>query len=45
LKPSVSSIPEDLLMDDSSAPDEQVHSSDDEDIGADHIPKVNLQQD
>ncbi|GJR43111.1 hypothetical protein Tco_1311214 [Tanacetum coccineum] len=45
LKPSVSSIPEDLHMDADSAPDEQVHSSDDEDIGNDHIPKVNLKQD
>ncbi|GKD35962.1 hypothetical protein Tco_1251471, partial [Tanacetum coccineum] len=45
LKPCVSSIPEDLHMDDDSAPDEQVHSSDDEDIGNDHIPKVNLKQD
>ncbi|GJW54435.1 hypothetical protein Tco_0098520 [Tanacetum coccineum] len=45
LKPSVSSIPEDLHIDDDTAPDEQVHSSDDEDIGNDHIPKVNLMQD
>ncbi|GJW52553.1 hypothetical protein Tco_0096638 [Tanacetum coccineum] len=45
LKPSVSSIPEDLHMDADSAPDEQVYSSDDEDIGHDHIPKVNLKQD
>ncbi|GKC46802.1 hypothetical protein Tco_1064524, partial [Tanacetum coccineum] len=45
LKPSVSSIPKDLHMDADSAPDEQVHSSDDEDIGNDHIPKVNLKQD
>ncbi|GJW19545.1 hypothetical protein Tco_0026981 [Tanacetum coccineum] len=44
LKPSISSIPEDLHMDDDLAPDEQVHSSDDEDIGNDHIPKVNLTQ-
>ncbi|GJW52267.1 hypothetical protein Tco_0093618 [Tanacetum coccineum] len=44
-KPSVSSIPEDLHMDDDYALDEQVHSSDDEDIGSDHIPKVNLKQD
>ncbi|GKF19264.1 hypothetical protein Tco_0067902, partial [Tanacetum coccineum] len=40
LKPFVSSILEDLHMDDDSAPDEQVHSSDDEDIGNDHIPKA-----
>ncbi|GJW05562.1 hypothetical protein Tco_1564418 [Tanacetum coccineum] len=45
LKPSVSSIPEDLHMDADSAPDEQVHSYNDEDIGNDHIPKVNLKQD
>ncbi|GJS19681.1 retrovirus-related pol polyprotein from transposon TNT 1-94 [Tanacetum coccineum] len=45
LKPYVSSIPEDLHMDADSAPDEQVHSSDDEDIGNDHIPTVNLKQD
>ncbi|GKC87832.1 retrovirus-related pol polyprotein from transposon TNT 1-94 [Tanacetum coccineum] len=45
LKPSVSSIPEDLHMDDDSTLDEQVHSSDDEDIRNDHIPKVNLKQD
>nr|GEZ43721.1 hypothetical protein [Tanacetum cinerariifolium] len=32
-------------MDDDMAPDAQVHSSDDEDIGNAHIPKVNLQQD
>nr|GEW02418.1 retrovirus-related Pol polyprotein from transposon TNT 1-94 [Tanacetum cinerariifolium] len=45
LRPSVSSIPEDLHMDDDTASDEQVHSSDDEDIKNAHIPKVNLQQD
>ncbi|GKD20707.1 hypothetical protein Tco_1222410 [Tanacetum coccineum] len=39
-KSSVSSILEDLPMNDDSAPDEQVHSSDDEDIGSDHIPKA-----
>ncbi|GKE40059.1 hypothetical protein Tco_1463464 [Tanacetum coccineum] len=44
LKPSVSSIPEDLHMDDDSAPNEQAQSSDDEDIGHDHIPTVNLRQ-
>ncbi|GJV33683.1 putative reverse transcriptase domain-containing protein [Tanacetum coccineum] len=32
-------------MNDDSAPNKQVHSSDDEDIGSDHIPKVNLKQD
>ncbi|GJT87765.1 hypothetical protein Tco_1069482 [Tanacetum coccineum] len=44
LKPSVSSIPEDLHMDDDMAPDKQVHLSGDEDIGHDHIPTVNLKQ-
>ncbi|GJW38804.1 hypothetical protein Tco_0064649 [Tanacetum coccineum] len=44
LKPSISSIPEDLHMDDDTAPDEQVHSSDDEDLKNDHIPTVNLKQ-
>ncbi|GJS95910.1 retrovirus-related pol polyprotein from transposon TNT 1-94 [Tanacetum coccineum] len=34
-----------LHMDDDSTFDEQVDSSDDEDIGNDHIPKVNLKQD
>nr|GEV19061.1 hypothetical protein [Tanacetum cinerariifolium] len=32
-------------MDEDMAPDEQVQSSDDEDIGSAHIPKVNLRQD
>ncbi|GJU80842.1 hypothetical protein Tco_1283207 [Tanacetum coccineum] len=45
LRPSVSSTPDDLNMDDDSVLDEQVHSSDDEDIGNDHIPKVNLKHD
>nr|GFA79625.1 hypothetical protein [Tanacetum cinerariifolium] len=45
LKPSVSSILEFLYMDDDMAPDEHVHSSDDEDIRNAYIPKVNLQQD
>ncbi|GJW69338.1 hypothetical protein Tco_0123762 [Tanacetum coccineum] len=40
LKPFVSSIPKDLHMDADSAPNEQVHSSDDEDIGNAHIPKA-----
>ncbi|GJZ72484.1 hypothetical protein Tco_0636335 [Tanacetum coccineum] len=44
LKSSVSSIPEDIHMDDDTAPDEQVHSSGDEDIGHDHIPIMNLKQ-
>nr|GEU89603.1 hypothetical protein [Tanacetum cinerariifolium] len=38
-KPYVSSIPKDLHMDDDTAPDEQVHTFDDEDIGNAHIPK------
>nr|GEX86639.1 hypothetical protein [Tanacetum cinerariifolium] len=37
--------PADLQMDDDMAPDAQAQSSDDEDIGNDHIPKVNLRQD
>nr|GEZ14128.1 hypothetical protein [Tanacetum cinerariifolium] len=44
-KSSLSSIPEDLHMDDDSDLDEQVHSYDDEDIRNDHILKVNLMQD
>ncbi|GKC76724.1 hypothetical protein Tco_1127498 [Tanacetum coccineum] len=43
--PPSSTNQKDLLMDADSAPDEQVHSSDDEDIRNDHIPKVNLKQD
>nr|GEX28150.1 retrovirus-related Pol polyprotein from transposon TNT 1-94 [Tanacetum cinerariifolium] len=45
LRLSVSLTPADLQMDDDMAPDAQAHSSDDEDIGNAHIPKVNLQQD
>ncbi|GKA16683.1 hypothetical protein Tco_0696520, partial [Tanacetum coccineum] len=45
LKSSVLLILEDLHMDGDLAPDEQVHSFDDEDIRNDHIPKVNLMQD
>nr|GEV58959.1 integrase, catalytic region, zinc finger, CCHC-type, peptidase aspartic, catalytic [Tanacetum cinerariifolium] len=45
LKSSVSSIHEDLHINDDMAPNEQVHSSDDEDIRNAHIPKVNLKQD
>ncbi|GJV36386.1 hypothetical protein Tco_1408863 [Tanacetum coccineum] len=44
LKPSVSSIPEELHMEDDTTPDEQVQSSGDEDIGHDHIPTVNLKK-
>ncbi|GJZ48575.1 retrovirus-related pol polyprotein from transposon TNT 1-94 [Tanacetum coccineum] len=42
--PSISSIPKDLHMVDDTAPDKQVHLSDDEDIGSKHIPTVNLRQ-
>ncbi|GKB02336.1 integrase, catalytic region, zinc finger, CCHC-type containing protein [Tanacetum coccineum] len=38
LKLSVSSIPEELHMDDDTTPNEHVQSSGDEDIGNDHIP-------
>ncbi|GJZ63960.1 hypothetical protein Tco_0620381 [Tanacetum coccineum] len=44
LKPSVSSIPEELHMDDDMTPDEQVQSAGDEDIGHDYIPTVNLRK-
>nr|GEY31622.1 putative RNA-directed DNA polymerase [Tanacetum cinerariifolium] len=44
-RPFVSSILEDLHMDDDMAPDEQVHLSDDEYIRNAHIPMVKLQQD
>nr|GEU56264.1 hypothetical protein [Tanacetum cinerariifolium] len=43
--PPSSTRQKDLHMDDDTAPDEQVHSSDDEDIRNAQIPKVNLQQD
>nr|GFB84097.1 hypothetical protein [Tanacetum cinerariifolium] len=42
LRLSISSTPEDLHMNDDMAPDAQVHSFDDEDIGNVYIPKVNL---
>nr|GEZ64770.1 E-beta-farnesene synthase [Tanacetum cinerariifolium] len=45
LWPSVSLTPADLQMDDDMTPDAQAQSSDDEDIGNAHIPKVNLRQD
>nr|GFB72810.1 hypothetical protein [Tanacetum cinerariifolium] len=41
LRPSILLTPEDLQIDDDMALDAQVHSSDDEDIRNDHIPKVN----
>ncbi|GJT25623.1 hypothetical protein Tco_0895560 [Tanacetum coccineum] len=44
VKPSVSSIPAELLMDDDTTADEQAYSSSGEDIGHDHIPMVNLRQ-
>nr|GEY26225.1 reverse transcriptase domain-containing protein [Tanacetum cinerariifolium] len=44
LEPSVSSILEDLHMDDDTAPDEQVHLSDDEDIRNAHIPKYQMEE-
>nr|GEW88096.1 hypothetical protein [Tanacetum cinerariifolium] len=44
IRPSASSTPEDLHMDDDMAPDAQAHSSDDEDIGNAYIPKLNLRQ-
>nr|GEX22263.1 hypothetical protein [Tanacetum cinerariifolium] len=45
LKLYILSIHEDLHMDDDIAPDEQVHSFDDEDIKNAHIPKVTIQSD
>nr|GEX43084.1 homeodomain-like protein [Tanacetum cinerariifolium] len=45
LRSSISLTPADLQMDEDMAPDEQAQSSDDEDIGSAHIPKVNLRQD
>ncbi|GJU73599.1 hypothetical protein Tco_1265004 [Tanacetum coccineum] len=44
IKPSVSSIPEELHMDNDTNLNEQVQSSGDEDIGRDHILTVNLRQ-
>nr|GEV13564.1 hypothetical protein [Tanacetum cinerariifolium] len=41
----ISMTPADLQTDDDMAPDVQAQSSDDEDIGNAHIPKVNLRQD
>nr|GEX38766.1 hypothetical protein [Tanacetum cinerariifolium] len=45
LRPSISLTPAELQMDEDMALDEQAQSSDDEDIGSAHIPKVNLRQD
>nr|GEV52483.1 hypothetical protein [Tanacetum cinerariifolium] len=43
--PPSSTNQENLQIDEDMAPDEQAHSSDDEDIESAHIPKVNLRQD
>nr|GEW69931.1 monodehydroascorbate reductase [Tanacetum cinerariifolium] len=45
LRPSISLTPANLQMDEDMPIDEQAQSSDDEDIGNAHIPKVNLWQD
>ncbi|GKB78200.1 hypothetical protein Tco_0945095 [Tanacetum coccineum] len=44
IKPSISSIHEELRMDDDTIADEQAYSSGAEDIRHDHIPTVNLRQ-
>ncbi|GJU99257.1 hypothetical protein Tco_1328528, partial [Tanacetum coccineum] len=43
IKPSITTIPDDLYMDDDTTADEQVYSSGEE-VGRDHIPTVNLRQ-
>ncbi|GJU08026.1 retrovirus-related pol polyprotein from transposon TNT 1-94 [Tanacetum coccineum] len=43
IKPSITSIPDDLYMDDETTADEQAYSSGEE-VGHDHIPTVNLRQ-
>ncbi|GKE71398.1 hypothetical protein Tco_1529470, partial [Tanacetum coccineum] len=43
VKPSITTIPDDLYMDDETTADEQAYSSGDE-VGRDHIPTVNLRQ-
>nr|GEX56306.1 E-beta-farnesene synthase [Tanacetum cinerariifolium] len=45
LRPSISLTPTDLEIDEDLGLDEQAQSSDDEEIGIAHIPKVNLRQD
>nr|GEY64129.1 hypothetical protein [Tanacetum cinerariifolium] len=45
LRPSISLNPADLEINEDMAPDEQVQSSDDEDVGSAHILMVNLRQD
>ncbi|GJZ45896.1 hypothetical protein Tco_0593492 [Tanacetum coccineum] len=44
IKPSVSTIPKELHMDDDTTADEQAYSSSGEDVGRDHIPIINLRQ-
>nr|GFA81085.1 hypothetical protein [Tanacetum cinerariifolium] len=44
LKPLVSLTPEDLDLDEAMGPNEQAQLSDEEYIGSDHIPTVNLRQ-
>ncbi|GKF12106.1 hypothetical protein Tco_0050032, partial [Tanacetum coccineum] len=43
IKPSITTIPDDLYMDDETTADEQAYYSGEE-IGHDHIPTVNLRQ-
>ncbi|GJS02314.1 hypothetical protein Tco_0318822 [Tanacetum coccineum] len=43
IKPSITTIPDDLYMDDETTADEQAYSSGEE-VGQDHIPTVNLRQ-
>ncbi|GJU84219.1 hypothetical protein Tco_1291765 [Tanacetum coccineum] len=43
IKPSITTIPDDLYMDDETTTDEQAYSSGEE-VGRDHIPTVNLRQ-
>ncbi|GJY80081.1 hypothetical protein Tco_0492832 [Tanacetum coccineum] len=43
IKPSITTIPDDLYMDDETTADEQAYSSGEE-VGRDHIPTVNLRQ-
>ncbi|GJV91791.1 hypothetical protein Tco_1539604, partial [Tanacetum coccineum] len=43
IKPSITTIPDDLYMDDETTANEQAYSSGDE-VGRDHIPTINLRQ-
>ncbi|GJR47366.1 hypothetical protein Tco_1315469 [Tanacetum coccineum] len=43
IKPLITTIPDDLYMDDETTPDEQAYSSGEE-VGCDHIPTINLRQ-